>query len=528
MSASESSPTVMACGIGSVNTSQYTVKEQGEGVPKIQKTPEKPVKPTYRVPSMEEIAALPHNGLTVASTFSGCGGSSLGYRIAGFKVLWASEFIEAARDSYVANTSAGTILDARDIRTVKPEEILRVCKLKKGQLDLLDGSPPCSSFSTAGKRQEGWGQEKKYSDTVQRTDDLFFEFVRILRGLKPKTFVAENVSGLVKGTAKGYFLEILKALKDSGYRVKCKVLDAQWLGVPQMRQRTIFVGVRNDLKDPSGNPIEPAHPSPLPARYSVREAIPWITGLTHDSGGLEEIKEYDVEAELLRTDRADGGGNQTRQRVEVSEDTYGEHRVYTDKPGPSVRAKKVGHIKVTNEHPDGTKSDVPIDGPSPNGRAGSKNRSRTDQFIVESESDMSGKATGRAWDRMATPGGGCHSEQSEDYFQLVKAAPAEPCPTVTAAGGNAGLASVCHPTERRKFSIAELKRICAFPDDFVLTGTYGQMWERLGRAVPPVMMAAIARAVRDQVLYVHLGKKPWGHDLAYVKEWLAFVKANKE
>ena len=71
---------------------------------------------------------------------------------------------------------------------------------------------------------------------------------------------------------------------------------------------------------------------------------------------------------------------------------------------------------------------------------------------------------------------------------------------MTAEGGNAGAASVTHPTERRKFSIAELRRVCAFPDDFVLTGSYSQQWERLGRAVPPVMMAAVAKVVRDEIL----------------------------
>ena len=189
--------------------------------------------------------------------------------MAGFKVVWASEFIEAAQATYRANHS-DTILDCRDIRTVKPEEVLNALGMKSGELDLLDGSPPCASFSTAGKREAGWGKVKKYSDKTQRTDDLFYEYVRLLKGIQPKVFVAENVSGLVKGTAKGYFIEILAALKASGYRVTCRVIDAQWLGVPQQRQRTIFVGVREDLN------LEPAHPKPLAYRYSVRDALPWI------------------------------------------------------------------------------------------------------------------------------------------------------------------------------------------------------------------------------------------------------------
>ena len=99
---------------------------------------------------------------------------------------------------------------------------------------------------------------------------MFFEFIRLLDGLKPRVFVAENVSGLVKGVAKGVFLEILAKLKACGYRVGVKVLDAQWLGVPQARQRTIFIGVREDLGKP------PVFPKPLPYRYTLRDALPWI------------------------------------------------------------------------------------------------------------------------------------------------------------------------------------------------------------------------------------------------------------
>src|SRR5207248_5858022 len=128
--------------------------------------------------------------------------------------------------------------------------------LTAGEVDVMEGSPPCASFSTAGKRQAGWGQVRPYSDTRQRTDDLFFEFARLVRGVRPKVFVAENVSGLVKGTAKGYFKEILRALKGCGYRVEARLLDAQWLGVPQVRQRIIFVGVREDLG------VGPAFPKP--------------------------------------------------------------------------------------------------------------------------------------------------------------------------------------------------------------------------------------------------------------------------
>lgn len=327
-------------------------------------------KPPYRVPSMDEIKALAWNGFNAVSTFSGCGGSSLGYKMAGFRVLWASEFIPAAQDTYRAN-HAGTILDTRDIRDVQPADILSACGLGVGEIDLFDGSPPCASFSTAGKREAGWGKVKQYSDTKQRTDDLFFEYARLVKGTQPKTFVAENVSGLVKGTAKGYFLEILRALKECGYTVEARLLDAQWLGVPQMRQRVIFVGVRNDLVERYG--VKPAFPKPLAYRYSVRDALPWI-------------ESFDM-----------GRGFGTVEKWVADKSPY----------------QTVG------------------DGPS---------------------------------------------------------------------SGNGLARNVYTKTDRRTFKIDELKRICAFPDDFIFTGTYAQQWERMGRAVPPVMMSHIAAAVRDEIL----------------------------
>lgn len=349
--------------------------------------------PPYIVPLMSDISKVPWNGLTVISTFSGCGGSSLGYKMSGFRVLWANEFVKAAQETYRAN-HPDTYLDTRDIRQVQPQDILNATNKRLGEIDVMDGSPPCASFSTAGKREAGWGKINKYSDTTGRTDDLFFEFARLLTGVKPKVFVAENVSGLIKGTAKGYFFDILATLKSCGYRVKCKVLDAQWLGVPQRRQRTIFIGFRDDLA------IEPKHPMPLRYRYTVRDAIPWIDTVTDD----------------IQTSR-----------------------------------------------------------------------------YVESDTDIGRYCTGREWERLAI------GQISKRYFSLVKSDPDEPVNTICASHGHSGIASVTHPTQKRKFSIAELKRLCGFPDDFVLTGSYQQQYERLGRAVPPPMMQRIADTVRDQL-----------------------------
>ena len=386
-------------------------------------------KPVYRVPSMAEVRATPYNGASVVSTFSGGGGSSLGFRMAGYRVRLAVEFVQAARDTYQANFPE-TPIDPRDIRLIQPEEVMERVGLAQGELHVLDGSPPCSDFSTNGKRAKGWGKVKKYSDTAQRVDDLFLEYIRLLRGLRPMVFVAENVSGLVKGVAKGKFIQFMKEMKLSGYTVQAQVLDAQWLGVPQSRKRLIYMGVRNDLG------LTPAYPRPLPYFYSVKDALPWISRAVHDTSGTR------------------GAGDVT-------------HR-----PCPTI-TNGVGGLNSRHYQ---------VEGPMP---------------PVEPEADISRFAIGEEWDRLVI---GKHSKR---YRNLARVSPDRPCPTVCtigATGRHPSAAGVVHPYERRRFSIGELRRICSFPDDFVLTGSYGQQWERCARSVPPLMMRAVAEVIFNRIL----------------------------
>jgi DNA (cytosine-5)-methyltransferase 1 len=104
---------------------------------------------------------------------------------------------------------------------------------------------------------------------------------------------------------------------------------------------------------------------------------------------------------------------------------------------------------------------------------------------------IEGVAIGREYDHML------EGSKSTRYYSLMRTDRDKPSPTVTASGGDRPTGTVVHPTERRKFTIAELKRICAFPDDFQLVGTYKEQWERLGRAVPPIMASAVALGVYD-------------------------------
>jgi DNA (cytosine-5)-methyltransferase 1 len=202
----------------------------------------------------------------VVSTFSGIGGSSQGYKQAGFKVLASVEFLDYQAANYRLN-HPGTKVYQSDIRTLDPLAILTELGLRPGELDILDGSPPCSSFSTNGIVAEGWGKVKPYGNTEQRTDDLFFEYIRFLKVMQPMVFVAENVSGLIKGVSKGYFNQFFEAFESAGYKVSAKLLNAANYEVPQIRQRIIFVGVRADLN------LNPVFPHPFGKIITASEAI---------------------------------------------------------------------------------------------------------------------------------------------------------------------------------------------------------------------------------------------------------------
>ena len=198
---------------------------------------------------------ISQNKFTVISTFSGCGGSSLGYKLAGGKVLLAVEMDDNAVETYKLNFKDTPVYHG-DIHNLTVEKVFEITGLKPGELDIFDGSPPCQGFSTAGKRE--------FCDP---RNQLYNEYIRLLKGLKPKVFVMENVSGLVKGKMKLIFKDILTELKKAGYNVKVRLMNAKYYNVPQNRQRLIFIGVRNDLG------IEPTHPNPESKIITVKEAL---------------------------------------------------------------------------------------------------------------------------------------------------------------------------------------------------------------------------------------------------------------
>ena len=204
----------------------------------------------------EHLAPRGEDAPTVISTFAGAGGSSLGYSMAGYRELLAVEWDDNAVATFKANFPGVPVYHG-DIAKLSVEQALSMSGLKPGELDVFDGSPPCQGFSTAGKR---------IMDDPR--NQLFREYVRLLAGLRPKVFVMENVSGMVKGKMRLIFVEILRELKACGYVVSARLLNAMYFGVPQSRERMIFIGVRDDLG------IAPTHPGAMSGLIPARAALP--------------------------------------------------------------------------------------------------------------------------------------------------------------------------------------------------------------------------------------------------------------
>lgn len=184
----------------------------------------------------------------VFSCFACGGGSTMGYKLAGFDVLGCNEIDPKMIEAYKANHNPKYAylepIQTFKLRDDLPEELYN--------LDILDGSPPCSSFSMSGNREKDWGKEKVFREgqAMQVLDTLFFDFIDLAKKLQPKVVVAENVKGLLLGDAIQYVRQIHREFDLAGYYVQHWLLDTSKMGVPQRRERVFFIALRKDLAKP--------------------------------------------------------------------------------------------------------------------------------------------------------------------------------------------------------------------------------------------------------------------------------------
>lgn len=234
---------------------------------------------------LADLKNVPKNGLKVFSCFACGGGSTMGYKMSGFEVIGCNEIDPEMIRIYKKNHSPKFAF-LEPIQSFKKRDDL---PSELYNLDVLDGSPPCSSFSVAGSREKGWGKNKKFREgqASQVLDDLFFHFIDLAHKLRPKVIVAENVKGMLIGNAKGYVKQIINLMEAAGYDVQLFLLNGASMGLPQQRERVFFIGKRKDLALP---PLKIGfHEKPIAVKEAF-ESIKDINTKGKDLSGSTMVK----------------------------------------------------------------------------------------------------------------------------------------------------------------------------------------------------------------------------------------------
>ena len=215
---------------------------------------------------------------TYISFFAGGGGSSCGYKLAGGDCKFVNEFQQVAVNDYLANWPDTPHHICGDIKNVTGQQIMEMTGLKVGELDILDGSPPCPPFSMSGTKKKGWNKEKTaYGMKQKNIEDLTWEQIRISGEMQPKVIICENVKGLTMDYARDHLNRMVNDFEANGYTTIWKVLKGNHYGVPQKRERVFILSIRNDVLDDIGMPfmcMSGLYPEPeTEVSPTIRDAI---------------------------------------------------------------------------------------------------------------------------------------------------------------------------------------------------------------------------------------------------------------
>ena len=376
---------------------------------------------------------------TAVDLFSGAGGITLGLANAGFDVVFCSDSNKACELTHRHNfPGIPFVLDS--IQNLHGADILCSAGLKRGELDVLIGGPPCQGFSIIGQR-EIWDPR----------NGLFHQFLRLARELNPRCIVIENVTGLATLGKGAVLQEIGQAFAEAGYIIDCAELLAAQYGVPQMRWRMFFVGWRFDQERRGGFPV-PTH-----GRAGIGDLVPNRTISTEDSAGFVTI------AEAIRDlPPIEGGQIGT---------------AYTRPPGsPYQEAMRAGAKHLSNHYA---------------ARLSKQNMARL-QFLKP----------GQDWrdlPRELLPAGmqrALRKDHTRRYRRMKWSGIAR---SIITRFRDPKSGEYIHPEQHRTISIREAARIQSFPDWFVFEGSYSEQYDQVGNAVPPLLARAVAAELRSML-----------------------------
>jgi DNA (cytosine-5)-methyltransferase 1 len=371
---------------------------------------------------------------TAISLFCGAGGCSLGFKKAGYSILYANDKDSAAVETYRKNFPK-TTCTKDDVDALNFEEILNDIGLKSGELDILIGGPPCQGFSTAGTRF--WDDSRNH---------LLKSYVKALEIIKPKWFLMENVEGLLTSNKGNYLFEASKAFLELGYDIRIEKVYSQEYGIPQRRKRVLIIGniIGHEFKMPeptlkvSGKIFRNSDVTLKRAIHS----LPKVTNEKNKTLTIDSTQPLDNFDSLLR-DGADS---------------------VSDHFSPVINGIQLERISALK--PGQTMKDLP------------------EKLQHES---FKKRANRRVADGTPTEKrGGAPSGIKRLHSN-------EPCLTITGAATR----ELIHPTENRPLTLREAARIQTFPDSFNFSGNNSQKIQQVGNAIPPILARILAEHIKD-------------------------------
>lgn len=388
-----------------------------------------------------------NNTLTMLDLFAGAGGLSEGLSEAGFHSLFASEIAPVYANTYKLNHPGAKVFTA-DIRSLDAGEVLSDLGLERGQLDLLAGGPPCQGFSI----------NAPVRSVLDQRNHLFKEYLRFVDTFAPRAVLIENVPGLVSFEHGATLHAILDALAQLGYGADVRILGAAYYGVPQMRWRTIILGLRGKIL-PSDVFPEPIYHAPIRPNFTT----------TFDGQMLVKLPAPEVSAAFTTVKEAIGDlpplmcgerGEEVKEYISEPFCDY-QRRLRVGSPGvynhEAPRLSKINLERLKHIRPGGNWTDIP--------------------------DDLLPKGMKRA----------NRGDHTKRYGR------------VTADGLASTILTKCDPhwgayfhyEQERSFTVREAARIQSFPDHYIFTGTIAEQFAQVGNAVPPLLAEAVGLTLKS-------------------------------
>jgi len=366
------------------------------------------------------------------SLFAGAGGCSLGFKRAGFDIVYASDINEQAVSSYKINFP-DTLCEQKDIADIDFHNLQRRLGLADGAIDIVIGGPPCQGFSSAGA--QFWDDPRNL---------MLEHYIRALDILKPKWFLMENVEGLLT-TGKGtYIYEISKAFIEIGYRIRIDKIYAHEYGVPQRRKRVFIVGNR------------------IGVNYDLPKVVAYATGAIFRKSDFTVM------------DAING--------LPLAYPNPDEKKPYDSHPLTDWETLIRGNTKNVTLHYSPNLSDIQL------ARIRSLKEGQTMKHLpayLQHES-FERRSKRRVMDGTPT------EKRGGSPSGMKRLVGEEPSLTITGASTR----EFIHPRENRPLTIRECARLQTFPDNFLFCGSQSQIIQQIGNAIPPILAECFALHIK--------------------------------